>query len=336
MTDPNWESPQRTSGLGRGCRAQCMGLLLTMPMLALGVASQGFAATLVVDQRGGTPYRSVRAALSDANHGDVVLVRAGVYEEAITLGPGVSDLTLHCDGPDRVVLHNPYGNTITVAQSTTATIVGCTISSTGHGIALRAGSRTTVRNSVVTASDQGITNVEAGVQSLDVINSTIARNARSGIEIDGCGILNTIAATAVINSIVANNGTCGIFRNATANCANPLPVFSYNNFVDNGTNYCGTSAGLGSISLNPGFINPLVGDYRLRVAASSRHAGQPLVADNNPDGSRNDQGAFGGPYASNFPAASGGQPPAASLSLDPAQLAANATLRLQATGQLGP
>lgn len=324
-----------SEGLARDRKAWSS-LWLVVALASIAFPSRALAATLIVDGAGGTPYRTVGAAIADANYGDVILVRSGVYEEQIQLGPGASLLDLRCESPDLVTLRNPLGNTVLVGQNTTARIDGCTISGAGVGVALRSGAHALVRNSVIANNSHGIMNVEAAVGSLTVSNSTIAMNALSGIYLDGCGVLNTIAATVVENSIVFANGDCGISRDSRSTCSNPVPALAYNNFALNGTNYCGVAAGLGSISSSPGFINQLVGDFRLRLGSASKQAGRPVPADNNPDGSRNDLGAYGGPGAASFLAYGDVPRPVAELALDPSGVPANGTLRLTATGAISP
>ncbi len=56
-------------------------------------------------------------------------------------------------------------------------------------------------------------------------------------------------------------------------------------------------AALGSTNLaaEPEFVNPAVGNFRLQPGSPGIDAGNPDPAFNDPDGSRNDMGAYGGP-----------------------------------------
>ena len=75
---------------------------------------------------------------------------------------------------------------------------------------------------------------------------------------------------------------------------------SYNNLYGNTpANYMGTAPDTTNISLHPQYADTsgAVLDYHLGVHSGSIDAGDPAVEYNDPDGSRNDQGAFGGPGA---------------------------------------
>jgi hypothetical protein len=54
----------------------------------------------------------------------------------------------------------------------------------------------------------------------------------------------------------------------------------------------------GNISADPMFSDPGGGDFRLKANSPCLDAGNPDPIFNDPDGSRNDMGAYGGPEAS--------------------------------------
>ena len=75
-------------------------------------------------------------------------------------------------------------------------------------------------------------------------------------------------------------------------------TFSYNNMYGNTpADYTGTAPDTTNISLNPHYADTTALDYHLLVHSGSIDAGDPAPEHLDPDGSRNDQGAFGGPGA---------------------------------------
>ena len=50
-----------------------------------------------------------------------------------------------------------------------------------------------------------------------------------------------------------------------------------------------------NLALSPLFVDPNCGDYRLQNESLCRHSADPEPIYNNPDGSRNTMGAYGGP-----------------------------------------
>jgi len=77
-------------------------------------------------------------------------------------------------------------------------------------------------------------------------------------------------------------------------------TFAYNNLYGNTpADYTGAVPDTTNISMHPQYADTsrAVLDYHLAVHSGSIDAGDPAVEHNDPDGSRNDQGAFGGPSA---------------------------------------
>jgi hypothetical protein len=86
--------------------------------------------------------------------------------------------------------------------------------------------------------------------------------------------------------------------------------------------------------VSPGFVSPNTGDYRLLSNAVGRNRGNPVPADNDPDGTRNDCGAYGGPGSAGFFPSPEGGPTIRSMSLFPSSVPKGGTVRLQATGRV--
>jgi hypothetical protein len=87
-----------------------------------------------------------------------------------------------------------------------------------------------------------------------------------------------------------------------------------------------------SISIDPEFIDPDTGDLRLSASSQCRNAGTPDQAMRNPDGSRNDMGAYGGPYAAGFYNGYGSGPVVTDLHVTPGSVPLGGTINITATG----
>src|SRR5262249_24578891 len=67
---------------------------------------------------------------------------------------------------------------------------------------------------------------------------------------------------------------------------------AYNLAFDNDTNFSGAAPGVGSLSVDPGFVHLQTDDFRLSATSPARQAGDPVTL--NSDGTRADMGAFDG------------------------------------------
>ena len=105
---------------------------------------------------------------------------------------------------------------------------------------------------------------------------------------------------------------------------------------NNGTNYCNCSPGPGSISENPLYVEPITGNYRLQVASPCVDAGWPVKTELDPDGTRNNMGAYGGPGSADFWPDSPGAPVVTDLTVTPAAVPQDGTVTIKATGRVRP
>ena len=120
-----------------------------------------------------------------------------------------------------------------------------------------------------------------------IINNTIVGPPNYGI---ACwfGAMPTIK-----NNIIATNGT-GIFGSAPAG-----PLSSFNDLWANRLQNYGSPAvpGPGDLALDPLFDATSPSRFALAPGSPCIHSGDPSPIYNNPDGSRNTMGAYGGPSA---------------------------------------
>lgn len=128
-------------------------------------------------------------------------------------------------------------------------------------------------------------------------NVTIANNS-SALSLGGI-YCNVSLDPILINSIVWNNPLAAVYFE-TINSPNSITV-SYSD-IEGGRsgikdNNHGTVNWLdGNINSDPLFINPEGGDFRLQSGSPCIDKGDSSAVYNDFDGSRNDMGAYGGPY----------------------------------------
>ncbi len=111
-------------------------------------------------------------------------------------------------------------------------------------------------------------------------NLTVHGNGRVGI---ACFSSNP----RIVNCIISNNAGPGIHsQDGTP------PAITYSDVWNNNPNYNGTAPGAGNISQNPDFVNAALGDFHLLPNSVCLDKGDPAAQYNDPDGTRNDMGAF--------------------------------------------
>ncbi len=111
-----------------------------------------------------------------------------------------------------------------------------------------------------------------------------------------CGAIKCGIAVASSSSVyVANNifsSTVGGSAIHSFDAVNTNLVAEYNDAF--GMTYYQVTAGAGSLSTNPLFVNAAAGDYHLQANSPCINAGHPAAQYNDADGSRNDMGIYGG------------------------------------------
>jgi beta propeller repeat protein/parallel beta-helix repeat protein len=258
-----------------------------------------------------TAFKTITEALRPASPGDTVSVAAGTYVEHCSLPEGVKLLG---SGAERTFIQGGEAEGSVVSMSMESTIQGFTIRSSGTsfwdaGIWINDNASPTISHNRITGNSMGIVsycfeppctnrplihnniidgNTGYGINlSADagatVINNTIAGN-KDGIHSNGQGM-------QLLNNIIAWNSNVGF-------SANHKPIQNgYNNLWGNGRNYEAATAGEGDLSVDPLFVDSANGNYRLRADSPLLDAGHPDPQYNDPDGSRNEMGAYGGPWA---------------------------------------
>lgn len=271
-----------------------------------------------------TQYPTIQAAVNDAAAGDVVWVAPGVYMEEVTLKAGVR---LQGAGADQARIQSSYSitmaddsivdgftlqGTFTVAFNGTSGIVSNNvIKGVLSAVNVSPGaSRIThpiLRNNVISSSGGvGILlNSSAGEVVARLENNTIVNCQGGGIVVYGATSDDRIVAT---NNILSGNGYYGITDENTSD-RNHRHVFSTFNLLWNNAvgDYGGVNIysleGAGDLHGNPLFVDAANGDYSLQSTSPAINSGHPKARYNDPDGTRNDRGAYGGPSLNTSPAA---------------------------------
>jgi len=299
------------------------------------------AATVVVKQLGcGTEtacYTTIATGIAAANDNDTVKVYPGTYEESLEIKKSI---VLQGSGPQFTTIKGSL-DAITVSSPAKATIAGFTIiSSSGSGIYLKIGADldVTIKNNyLVGNAAYGIKSDQGTGGAISVVNNVISSNAKSGVWLYAqSGNLVNVAS-----NIFSKNGEYGIyFYYYDTN----IGKFSYNDFYANtlgdalGYKYGGNDATYkltdpNSISVNPLFIDMANGNYALQSTSPCKHTGTPGPATNNPDGTTNDMGAFGGSDAAEFWPYPQGAPIVTNLTATPTSVAKGGTITINASAK---
>jgi parallel beta-helix repeat protein len=260
-------------------------------------------------------YPTIQQGIDAARAGDIVLVAPGRYPEEILLKAGV---VVRGAGEGRSVIdgQNDPGDVVRAignAIGPDTKLEGFTITGArnsggmpgGGGVFCNSGARPEVANCRIQGNDCGIAlwngstacihncvvadNIYDGISTgsgATIVNNTIHRNRIGFYDYSGYG-------PVFMNNIVTRNSLYGVYGPSGGS----PPQLTYNDVWGNATNYQQATPGTGSISRDPLYADTLTGDFRLMPGSPCIDSGNPATQYNDPDGSRNDMGAYGGPGA---------------------------------------
>ncbi len=118
-------------------------------------------------------------------------------------------------------------------------------------------------------------------EKINLINNTVAYNV-IGISLYGCADID------IRNNNITNNSSAGLVFYTD----DPDIYHDYNNIWNNGYDYFGTDSAANEISDYPNYINPSENNFHINDRSPCINAGDPYPIYNDPDGSRNDIGAY--------------------------------------------
>jgi len=147
-------------------------------------------------------------------------------------------------------------------------------------------------------------------------NSSGSRIVNNVINAGGRGIREVNSVSIIYSNIVMNSNSFGLELTSSS-------IYNYNDLWNNYVNYNGTNVGANDLSADPMFADVMRGDYSLLSSSPCINAGNPDPAYNDRDGSRNDIGAYGGPYADSASIING-----SSLSMDSLSFASSDTIQV--------
>lgn len=230
-----------------------------------------------------SPYPSIWEAI-DNSGGDIVRASQGVYTGHLPPWEkrGVislkDNLILLGDGADNTTI----AGQVWAENSQDVQISYFTIE---DGIDALSSSLTITHNIIANHSAPAI---HASRSTLSIINNVLANNGESGIFLaDSCN-------ATIKNNIIVNNALFGI-----GGVPSSSAIIDYNDVWNHTDNYVEfLPAGPHDRSVDPMFVDASGGNYHLQPGSPCIDAGDPDPKYNDPDGSRNDMGAFGG--ARNF------------------------------------
>ena len=151
------------------------------------------------------------------------------------------------------------------------------------GINLNNASNTSISNNIIVDS----TTFGTGISMTNSSNILVTNNT---ILSHGKGITEKGSTATFNNNIISGNSDFGIQLSNTSQ-------LNYNDVWGNYFNYGGVDPGVNDISQNPMFEDSAKGNFRLSSLSPCINAGNSDAKYNDLDGTRNDIGAYGGPYA---------------------------------------
>lgn len=149
----------------------------------------------------------------------------------------------------------------------------------------------TLRNNIVAYAPGDGVDIQGAIPA-QFLNNTIAFNGMGGSTGDrGINSGGALFSPAYVkNSVVYRNGGGDLDDS-------PFLASVFSLVGDRAA-----TVGFGNITADPlflqsGDLRDLATNFQLRLGSPARDAGDPAATDNDPNGSRNDMGAYGGPYA---------------------------------------
>lgn len=257
-------------------------------------------------------YSTIQSAIDAASENDTILVASGTYVETIQtntklflLGSGSDNTTIYSGGKTVSLLNGTWGSTIkgfriestgdaalNITDNKKTKVIECVIKNSFTGLSRQnqsavvvygAGNEDDVEfyNCVFIESVNGIYASTYG--ALNIFNSIFYKTTGTAI------YLYSITNANVQNSIFLDNGATVYIS------SNSKMTLAYNLFHSNNNDSHDGSA-LGTIAADPKFTD-ITKSYVLSSDSPAINKGNASSSFNDPDGTRNDMGVYGGSYS---------------------------------------
>lgn len=312
-------------------------LLTLAAACLLATALTANAATLYVDAANETgvedgtkdnPYSTINAAVAAAVSRDTIRVAAGTYTEDVT----IDSKALKLLGADPATTTIRGFNAVIYVTGTFATgadvveIAGFTITLGGTaGVYCdSATAKGSVHNCILVASYNGV--LASSGCSINAYNNVISESSHVGLRAD-----NGSTITGNNNIFTNNENAVFSYEGSNVSCSN-------NTFFGNTENCSALYSSHSCPSANNTFEEDCLfvdlgsSNFHLQAGSPCINAGSSFAADNDPDGTRNDKGVYGGPGAAGFWPTPAGSPVVTELSVTPHDVPLGGTLTVTATG----
>lgn len=313
-------------------RKQCMGFFIGCVMLPGILLAQTTRQVNQNDLMG--QYVTINEALADALPGDTVLVHPGIYLESIVVS-GIALKALR--GPEVTVIQSPdgAGDGITVTGNQTVAIIGFQIRGFERGIVINTDAGSTKVSNCIAAGNSGDGIVLSVTVPLGakIVNNISADNGGNGLfAIDEGRGQNTF--TSLFNNLFFRNGKFGMADSEPYAFSRSFVFGDYNCSFGNTLG----SAGHGCSTGQHGIVaDPLIdvrNSYRFTNQGSPAvNSGHPTTFYDDPDGSVNDMGAYGGKEAANWWRDPFSGPTIENVTIDPPQVRPGGTVTIRATAK---
>ena len=276
------------------------------------------------DGTSAAPYQTIQAAVDDAVNLDVVNVRAGIYEEDVTVnGKGIE--LIGADPKTTILKGDSIAITLTgifTSGENVIKISGFTITdASGSGVYTDSESVVAyIHNNIISYNQRGVQ--LSGKATFVVSNNVIVHNTERGIV-----VYTAYSTIKMFNNVFGSNGYA-FYESSEYNAR--AYVYAYNNNWNTDSTAGTIDYSSENINLAAQFVDEGTGDYRLLATSPCIDAGRQTTADNDPDGTRNDMGVYGGPGAAAFWPDTAGGPVVTELSVTPASVSSSGTITIKA------
>lgn len=276
-------------------------------------------------------YQTIGEALADALPGDIIIVHPGTYEESVTIS-GVTLKALR--GPEVTVIQSPdgTGDGVTLTGNQNVSLIGFRIQGFSQGVVVNTdGGNTKVANCITAGnSGDGFTLRRSMPLSAKIVNNISADNGGNGIYAIVTSANTTF--TSIFDNIIFRNGGFGFSADRNIVFGDYNCIFGNTKGDFSGDIWGRSGAGIHSITNDP--LIDARQYYRFTSQSSPAvNTGHPSSFYNDPDGSANDMGVYGGPEAADWWRDPFTGPTIENVTIDPPQVRPGGIVTIRATAK---